>query len=234
MVVYADVSYSTATPNTIYADYESTLSNTSGWQKGAEVTWVASGAGNWNTASNWSGNAVPGVADSVFFDDTSVEDCAVDVEVKIGHLVIGPGYTGSITQSEDVRVEGDFTITSGTYNEGTFNLIVVGNSTIGGGSSSATVNVGANNVSGGGWGTTDLTIGVNGTIICTGDNVGEIDSGILFSGNWDSASGTFTPDPDGYSLIVYGGSEDRTIETQDINMGKFMIQTTGSLTMGLT
>lgn len=88
-------------------------------------TWSATLAGNWNVPGNWSGGHVPIGTEDVVFDDTSIVDCTIDVNVSVKSISINagfPGYTGVITQNAGKTVTTtvsnpsiSFTISSGTY-----------------------------------------------------------------------------------------------------------------------
>lgn len=49
----------------------------------ATVTWSAASAGNWSVAGNWTGGTgVPANGDAVVFDNTSLQNCTVDVSTN--------------------------------------------------------------------------------------------------------------------------------------------------------
>jgi hypothetical protein len=60
--------------------------------------WSAAGAGNWNVAGNWSLGHVPQAGEDVVFDNTSVQDCTLDVNTAdLGDFTIADIYTGTFT-----------------------------------------------------------------------------------------------------------------------------------------
>ncbi|MCW3071743.1 MAG: hypothetical protein JWO44_1633 [Bacteroidetes bacterium] len=77
--------------------------------------WRGNGSNkNWNSTGNWSstltgatGSAVPGSADSVYFDSTGVGQCSINATVSIRRLSITSYYTDTIKQNSN-------TITIGT------------------------------------------------------------------------------------------------------------------------
>ena len=81
---------------------------------GTNRFWVASGAGNWNDAANWSfasggpaGYSAPGSASMATFDGNGAGDCAINATVNVAGLQIASGYGGVISQ-------GVYTVTVGT------------------------------------------------------------------------------------------------------------------------
>ena len=104
-------------------------------------TWDGGGADDaWTTANNWNPNGVPGSADTVTFDSTSTANSTVDASFAgtITTLSINAGYTGTLTlarsltvttytqaagtfdlSSQSLTVSGGFTISGGTFTEGT-------------------------------------------------------------------------------------------------------------------
>lgn len=97
--------------------------------------WVGTGANkNWNSTANWAstsggttGSAVPGSADSVYFDANGDSTCSINATVSIKYLNISSGYTHTITQNSN-------SITVGTSG------IVLSGGAFSGGSSSITDN----------------------------------------------------------------------------------------------
>ncbi len=64
----------------------------------ANVTWTATGSGNWSTGSNWSTGAAPGANDIAIFSASSTQNCTIDTSVTVSGIQINAGYTGTITQ----------------------------------------------------------------------------------------------------------------------------------------
>lgn len=61
-------------------------------------TWSAVGADDWSTAAAWSLGHVPLVGENVVFDNTSVEDCTLDVNTDdaLGDFTIAATYSGLV------------------------------------------------------------------------------------------------------------------------------------------
>ncbi len=66
---------------------------------GVVRTWDG-GAGNglWSSPANWSGDVLPGAADTAQFDGTNTTDVTIDANVSVQGVAINAGYTGTITQ----------------------------------------------------------------------------------------------------------------------------------------
>ncbi|MBU1126103.1 hypothetical protein KJ758_00665, partial [Patescibacteria group bacterium] len=124
----------------------------------ASITWdgntdLDGGDGvNWSDPLNWSTNTVPGAADIAVFDATYTGDSTIDASFAgtVDGIDINAGYTGTITVARSLIVEtGDFaqadgifdcgsqtitftsavfTITGGTFTEGTSTVIFTGSS----------------------------------------------------------------------------------------------------------
>jgi hypothetical protein len=63
-------------------------------------TWDnGNGNGNWSTAANWSGDAVPDGDDIAYFGTTSAANSSIDASFvgRVSALMVAPGYTGTIT-----------------------------------------------------------------------------------------------------------------------------------------
>lgn len=67
-----------------------------------ERTWI--GSGNYNTAANWSGTAVPGSTELAVFDATSTSNMTVDADPNDNGFQINLGYSGTITQSNGIDI----------------------------------------------------------------------------------------------------------------------------------
>src|SRR5579871_3850354 len=85
--------------------------------------WVASGTGNWNSTANWSatsggpgGATVPGGGDVANFNGSGLGNCTININVSITSIVIGSGYTGTISQGTNTfTTSGAATFGGGTY-----------------------------------------------------------------------------------------------------------------------
>ncbi|MDD4938793.1 MAG: filamentous hemagglutinin N-terminal domain-containing protein [Candidatus Omnitrophica bacterium] len=113
-----------------------------------DPTWDGGGTtNNWSDAVNWSGNAVPLSTEDATFNATSIKDSTVDAAFAgtIRNLLINAGYTGTITferslsvrnfnqatgtvslGSQTLSVSNNFTISGGTFSEGTSTVIFTG------------------------------------------------------------------------------------------------------------
>ncbi len=94
----------------------------------ANVTWTnGNGNGLWGTPTNWSTNAVPGVADVVIFDNTSSANCGVNVNANVQAIVIMGTYAGTITQQAAFSMTigtGGFTQNNATFQGGAGNITI--------------------------------------------------------------------------------------------------------------
>jgi uncharacterized repeat protein (TIGR01451 family) len=185
---------------------------------GATRTWTGLGANNnWNTAANWSGNAVPGVNDTAVFDGTSAKPADINVNVNLGGaaggLTVTAAYTGSITQLPNV-----------TLTVGTIGFSQAGGTFITGGTGAVTIN-GPLTLSGGnftGIGTGAMTVNgafsqsggsftggsgartVNGAFSLTGGSFTSTSGTWTVTGNFTHGGGAF--DPNGGILRFAGGA----------------------------
>jgi len=65
----------------------------------AAIIWTnASSDGNWNTATNWSTNTIPGAADIAIFDATSIDNCSLNSAINVAGFHIDAGYVGVVSQ----------------------------------------------------------------------------------------------------------------------------------------
>jgi hypothetical protein len=96
------------------------------WDIGADenyaMTWDNSSSnGLWSTAANWTGDVAPTTGDDVTFDNTSTDDCTIDIHTGAGQLTIAANYTGTISQSADMTFtvgSNTWTMSGGTFNAG--------------------------------------------------------------------------------------------------------------------
>ncbi len=66
----------------------------------ATDTWIASSAGNWSNASNWSMGAAPTASDTALFSSSSTQNATIDTGITVGGIDIASGYTGTIVQGQ--------------------------------------------------------------------------------------------------------------------------------------
>src|SRR3990172_6697100 len=105
-------------------------------------TWTGLGAtNNWSEAANWSGNAVPGAADTVTFDATSTKDATIGASTSVLGVAINAGYTGTVIQASantlTVGASG-FVQSDGTFSGGSGSITVNGGFTLSAGSFTST------------------------------------------------------------------------------------------------
>ncbi|HVW66654.1 MAG TPA: LamG-like jellyroll fold domain-containing protein [Candidatus Peribacteraceae bacterium] len=154
--------------------------NNTNWSFAAPtVTWTGGGSdNNWSTAGNWSTGVVPTSTDNVVFDSTGKKNATVDASFAgtVNSITIAKSYTGSITLSHALTVNGDLTdsgsnTTGLTWTAGAQNnLHVVGNMTV---NSGATVTVAYSSLTGNGSGQNiivdgSLTVATGATITAVG------------------------------------------------------------------
>jgi hypothetical protein len=59
--------------------------------------WSAAGVGNWSTNGNWSLGVAPVLADDVIFNNTSVQNCTIDVSPTVNSITFAANYSGNWT-----------------------------------------------------------------------------------------------------------------------------------------
>jgi|GEM_PF-3813836 len=59
------------------------------------TTWVASSAGWWTNAGNWSAG-VPGAGDDAIFNNSSTQACFIDADITVQNLTIADDYSSSL------------------------------------------------------------------------------------------------------------------------------------------
>src|SRR5438270_615654 len=108
----------------------------------ANVTWDGGGGtNNWSEPANWSGDVVPGSADTAFFDGTSTKDATIDVNINVRGIRINSGYTGTITQSSSstITVGADgLSQSSGTFSGGSSDIDLANEFDLNGGTFTST------------------------------------------------------------------------------------------------
>jgi hypothetical protein len=74
----------------------------------------------WSCAANWSGNVVPGAADTALFNSTSSGNSTVDAGFagSVGSVTINTGYAGTISLARPLAVAVGFTQKTGTFTAG--------------------------------------------------------------------------------------------------------------------
>ncbi len=107
------------------------------------ITWDGGGGAdtNWNTATNWSGDAVPGTSDIATFDATSTNNVTINVNISVAGIDINTGYTGTITQSSGITVTvgtSKYDQADGTFTGSAAAITLNGTFTLSGGTFTAT------------------------------------------------------------------------------------------------
>ena len=75
----------------------------------ATKTWVATAAGTWGTAGNWSPAGIPVATDDILFNSTSAFNCTIGGSVNpVNSITIASGYTGVIdnTSASSISITG--------------------------------------------------------------------------------------------------------------------------------
>ncbi|MCF8370885.1 MAG: T9SS type A sorting domain-containing protein [Bacteroidales bacterium] len=99
----------------------------------ATIAWDnSSGDGLWSTPTNWSGDVLPGTADDVVFDATSVANCSIDGNYGIKSFTVDVLYTGVVSLGTNaLTVTSGFSVASITgFNAGTGSVVLNGNVTV--------------------------------------------------------------------------------------------------------
>src|ERR1043165_8528423 len=140
-------------------------------------TWIgpATGNQNWSTATNWSPQGVPNVADSVFFAVADSNNSVIDANFTVTSITIQAGYTGTLTLTNGVSltVVSTLSIAGGTFNASGV-LSVVGAVTLSGG----TLNLNGSTTNSGSFAQTGGTFTAPATL--------------RVFGNWSHTGGTFS------------------------------------------
>ena len=108
---------------TVIANF--TLTGTTACNAVGASIWIGGGSGSWNTASNWSTNAVPNGANATVCIDDGAAPAAVTINssVEVGTLVIDAGSSLTIGNNTDLEV------TSAIVNAGQITVSANGNPT---------------------------------------------------------------------------------------------------------
>ncbi|MCP3686722.1 MAG: hypothetical protein GY861_29135, partial [bacterium] len=97
---------------------------------------------NMSEAANWSKDTAPGATDRIVFNDTSVKNATIDGSFAstIAQFELRSGYTGTVTQSNNLIISGNY-YQSGTAFTGGTTLDVNDNFTVAGGTFTAPTNL---------------------------------------------------------------------------------------------
>ncbi len=165
--------------------------------------WVASSAGNWSDANNWSlasggpgGYAAPTSTMTAVFDGGGGENgnTNIDVAVNVASMSVIGSYSGIVnTQNNSITIgTGGFNMSTGTFAMGTSTETIAGNFSKSGG----TFDAGVSTIQFTGAGSTLLTAGgtsfYNLIINKTGGNAVTLGGDLIANGNLTIQAGTMT------------------------------------------
>ena len=110
--------------------------------------WVGSGAGNWNSTTNWSnssgglsGFSVPGISDTAFFDGGNIFNCVINANISVGGVSIATNYSGTINVNPGITITvaaAGFTQSGGTFTGSTGAITINGHLNLTGGTFTST------------------------------------------------------------------------------------------------
>ncbi len=120
--------------------------NNLNWSFGATdpFTWTnnnGTGDNNWDTATNWSGGAVPGPTDTALFTGAFDYPANINISPSVAGIQIVSGYTSTITQLAGNTITlgvGGYSQASGTFSGGDSTIDVNGSFSLTGGSFTST------------------------------------------------------------------------------------------------
>lgn len=101
------------------------------------------GNNDWKNPANWAsatggagGETAPGPNDNAIFDGTYTGNCNINGNLNVGGILIGSGYSGTITQNSNTITVGSsgFSMANGTFNGGSGAITVNGPTSITGAS----------------------------------------------------------------------------------------------------
>ena len=83
---------------------------------------------NWSSASNWSNDTLPSASCDVIFNSTSIKNSNIDsgFTSHIKSFAINGGYLGTVTASNDLSDDGNFTQSAGTFFASSFTTNIAG------------------------------------------------------------------------------------------------------------
>lgn len=107
--------------------------------------WIGAGSTAWNNPGNWSvvesgpaGAAIPSTENEIYFDGSADVDCVINDDITLKYIKTDAGYSGTITNSGSVNVNGPLDFSGGTFAGGTKSITVAGHFTLSGGSFTST------------------------------------------------------------------------------------------------
>ena len=75
--------------------------------------WKGTTSTDWGTASNWTGNTVPGTDESIEFDAAPVNHCIMDIDRSVTNIVNAQGTYRVVTNGKILTVKGELQFTNG-------------------------------------------------------------------------------------------------------------------------
>ena len=114
-----------------------TVNVTAGADPDGTVTWDGEAVGDddFSNDVNWTGDDAPDSDETLVFNATSTENAELDSDFgdTIGGLHLDSGYTGTVSLSQDIVIEGDLILSSGRLDLNGHTITVTGNVIIDGG-----------------------------------------------------------------------------------------------------
>jgi putative cofactor-binding repeat protein len=75
--------------------------------------WYGGSSTNWGTASNWTGNTVPGVDATIEFHPSPVRDCIMDIDRSVTDIINAQGTYNVITNGKKLTIKGNLVFSNG-------------------------------------------------------------------------------------------------------------------------
>lgn len=75
--------------------------------------WYGGSSTNWGTASNWTGNTVPGVDATIEFHPSPVRDCIMDIDRSVTDIINAQGTYNIITNGKKLTIKGNLVFSNG-------------------------------------------------------------------------------------------------------------------------
>lgn len=82
------------------------------WERNVN-RWKGTTSTNWGTASNWTGNTVPGTDETIEFDPAPVNHCIMDADRSVNNIVNAQSTYRVVTNGKTLTVKGDLQFTNG-------------------------------------------------------------------------------------------------------------------------
>lgn len=75
--------------------------------------WYGGSSTNWGTASNWTGNTVPGVDATIEFHPSPVRNCIMDIDRSVTDIINAQGTYNIITNGKKLTIKGNLVFSNG-------------------------------------------------------------------------------------------------------------------------